>query len=54
MDATTRNEIICSALDIANRTMEAANHGYKLPADLLDLVDAHRALLLAVDFGVSA
>ena len=57
MDATTRNELILSALDIAQRTMEAANYGYKLPADLLDMVDAHRALLLTVhtvEFGVSA
>ena len=57
MDATTRSEIICSALDITHRTMEAANYGYKLPADLLDMVDAHRALLLTVhtvEFGVSA
>ena len=56
MNPTTRNEIICSALDIAQRATEAAAHGYKLPADLLDMVDAHRALLLTVaaDFGVPA
>lgn len=53
-DATTRNEIICSALDIAQRTMEAAKYGYKLPADLVDMVNAHRALLLTVEGGVSA